>query len=107
MQHFADPKTYEVRFDEAENDIFSEVEKKRIIVSGIKKLRSGFYCIYFNIYVYNKNINIPLYLEVHFCRYSKELLNTYKENLAFNRYLYKVFTSGLIKENQWQGSCPM
>lgn len=51
MQHFAEPKTYEVRFDEAENDIYCEVEKKRIILSGINKLRSGFYCIYFNIYI--------------------------------------------------------
>lgn len=27
MQHFAEPKTYEVRFDEAENDIYCGVEK--------------------------------------------------------------------------------
>lgn len=27
MQHFAEPNTYEARFDEAENDIYCEVEK--------------------------------------------------------------------------------
>lgn len=39
------------------------------------------YCIYFNIvYIYKNNLNVTLYLEVHFCRYSKKLLKTCKEN---------------------------
>lgn len=82
MQQFANPNTYKVGFDEAENDLYCE------LINGNhfqwhKKIKKWIllytYILIFKCQKYNfATLSLTLYLEVVFCRYSNELLKIYK-----------------------------